>query len=78
MQGVLSQYSTIGTLLIVLASMNMISNERQNHAAVLVMMRPVSIIQYIMSKWAAQIVLIVASARPVFSCVFVSSDPWPE
>ncbi|MGF9888833.1 ABC transporter permease [Priestia megaterium] len=61
MQGVLSQYSTIGTLLIVLASMNMISNERQNHAAVLVMMRPVSIIQYIMSKWAAQIALVIGS-----------------
>ncbi len=62
MQGVLSQYSTIGTLLIVLASMNMISNERQNHTAVLVvMMRPVSVIQYIMSKWAAQIVLVIGS-----------------
>ncbi|MGG0720012.1 ABC transporter permease subunit [Robertmurraya massiliosenegalensis] len=53
----LSQFGTVGTLLFVLAAMGVIANERQNGALTLVMVRPVSAIQYIASKWTGQILI---------------------
>ena len=55
--GTLGQYGTIGTLLFVLATMGVISNERQNGSLTLVMVRPVSATQYILSKWLGQLIL---------------------
>jgi ABC-2 type transport system permease protein len=57
----LSQFGTIGTLLFVLASMGAISNERQNRALTLVMVRPVRPLQYISSKWSSQIIIALVS-----------------
>ncbi|MDT8858764.1 ABC transporter permease [Alkalihalobacillus sp. MEB130] len=59
--GVMSQYGTIGTLLFVLATMGVISQERQNGSLMLVMVRPVSAFQYIASKFASQLVILLAA-----------------
>nr|WP_295975000.1 ABC transporter permease subunit [uncultured Bacillus sp.] len=57
----LSQFGTVGTLLIVIAFMGAISNERQNGTLTLVMVRPVRPIQYISSKFFSQILLTLVS-----------------
>ncbi len=57
----LSQFGTIGTLLIVIAFMGAISNEQQNGTLTLVMVRPVSPLQYITSKWSSQIIITIIS-----------------
>jgi ABC-2 type transport system permease protein len=59
--GTLSQFGTIGTLLIVLATMGAISHERQNGTLTLVMVRPVTPVQYIASKWASQLIIALVS-----------------
>ncbi|MCM3671848.1 ABC transporter permease subunit [Mesobacillus maritimus] len=59
--GTLSQYGTIGTLLFVLAMMNVISHERQTGALAFVMMRPVSAFQYMASKYVAQLCILLIS-----------------
>jgi ABC-2 type transport system permease protein len=59
--GTLSQYGTIGSLLFVLAIMGVISHERQNGSLMLVMVRPVSAIQYIGSKFLAQLSILFAA-----------------
>lgn len=53
----LGQFGTVGTLLIVIAFMGAIANERQNRSLTLVMARPVSALQYIASKWCAQMLI---------------------
>jgi ABC-2 type transport system permease protein len=57
----MSQYGTIGTLLFVLATMGVISQERQNGSLTLVMVRPVTAFQYIGSKYAAQLFILLVS-----------------
>jgi len=57
----MSQYGTIGTLLFVLATMGVISQERQNGSLTLVMVRPVSALQYIGSKYIAQLCFLLVS-----------------
>ncbi|WP_339148715.1 MULTISPECIES: ABC transporter permease subunit [unclassified Sutcliffiella] len=59
--GVLGQYGTLATLLFVLVTMSAISMERQNGTLTLVMARPVQALQYILSKWAAQLVIALVS-----------------
>jgi ABC-2 type transport system permease protein len=59
--GTLSQYGTIGSLLFVLSMMGVISQERQNGSLTLVMVRPVSAIQYIGSKFLAQLSILFSS-----------------
>jgi ABC-2 type transport system permease protein len=57
----LSQFGTVGTLLLVIAFMGAICNERQNGTLALVMVRPVSPLQYMTSKWFSQILLTLVS-----------------
>ncbi len=57
----MSQYGTIGTLLFVLATMSVISQERQNGSLMLVMVRPVNALQYIGSKFVAQLIILLVS-----------------
>ena len=59
--GTMSQFGTIGTLLFVLATMSVISQERQNGSLTLVMVRPVSALQYIASKCAAQLTILLTA-----------------
>ncbi|WP_166000772.1 ABC transporter permease subunit [Bacillus sp. Cs-700] len=61
LSGALSQYGTIGTLLFVLATMNVIAQERQNGSITLVMVRPVNEWQYLGSKTVAQLALLLLS-----------------
>lgn len=59
--GTLSQFGSIGTLLFILATMSVISQERENGSLTLVMVRPVSAVQYIASKCVAQLLLLLTS-----------------
>ncbi|MHA0858439.1 ABC transporter permease [Paenibacillus sp. CMAA1364] len=51
---VLSQYSSLGILILVLAGMNSVSGERYGGTAELLMVRPISYVAIIISKWLAQ------------------------
>ncbi|KGA96691.1 ABC transporter permease [Alkalihalobacillus alcalophilus ATCC 27647 = CGMCC 1.3604] len=51
LMGTLSQFGMLGTLLFVLASMNIISAERNNGSLTFIMVRPVTEFEYILSKW---------------------------
>lgn len=53
----LSQYGTIGLLILALAYMGIVSSERQTGAAIMVLVKPVSHVQYIFAKWLAMNVL---------------------
>ncbi|WP_035178585.1 ABC transporter permease [Alkalihalobacterium bogoriense] len=58
---VLSQFGLLGTALLVLSSMGSVSNERGNGALTLVMVRPISALQYLGSKWISQCFIAVGS-----------------
>lgn len=53
----LSNFGTIGLLVLVLAFMGVVSGERNSGAAVLVLVRPVPFPSYIAAKWAALLAL---------------------
>jgi ABC-2 type transport system permease protein len=57
----LSQYSTIGILLIVISAMGSISNEKNTGSITSTMVRPVSYFTFFISKWFAQVTIISAS-----------------
>ncbi|MBP2243275.1 ABC-2 type transport system permease protein [Cytobacillus eiseniae] len=80
--GTMSQYGTIGTLLFVLALMNVISHERQTGSLSFVMVRPVSALQYIISKYISQLsILLVALAASYlltwyYTTILFDQVPW--
>lgn len=53
----LSQYSTIGLLILVLSFMGVVAAERQSGSAVLVMVKPLPHHTYIISKWTGMLTL---------------------
>ncbi|TYS01705.1 ABC transporter permease subunit [Rossellomorea vietnamensis] len=55
---VISQYSTLGVLIIVLGFMGTVAGERKNGSASLVLVKPVSYFSYILSKWTAAMILV--------------------
>lgn len=57
----LSQFDTIGTAIVVLSAMGIISHERNSGALSLIMARPVQPLQYISSKWLAHTLILVIS-----------------
>lgn len=57
----LGEYQTIGILIIVLSMMGTIAGERKSGVAQLILVKPVSYISYITSKWAAALILVVIS-----------------
>lgn len=57
----LSQFNLIGTAIIVLSVMGIISHERNSGALSLVMARPVQPLQYISSKWLAHAIILIIS-----------------
>ncbi|PMC40281.1 hypothetical protein CJ195_00795 [Bacillus sp. UMB0899] len=65
--GTLSQYGTVGTLLFILATMGVISNEKSSGAVTLVMVRPVSSLQYVTSKWLGQLIIAIVSLFASYS-----------
>ncbi|TYS19135.1 ABC transporter permease subunit [Rossellomorea vietnamensis] len=71
---VISQYSTLGVLVIVLGFMGTVAGERKNGSASLVLVKPVSFFSYILSKWAAAIILVGVSyvIGMVASCYYIN------
>jgi len=57
MAQVFSQYNTMGTLILVLVFMGIVSAERQNGTAVWTLVKPVSFMTYLMSKWTSMLTL---------------------
>jgi len=57
----LSQYNTLGLLVLALAFMGIVASERQSGSAIMVLVKPVSHTSYIMAKWSGMTVLTLAS-----------------
>lgn len=54
----ISQFNTLGILIVVLASMGMISGERKSGVAELILVKPVSYFSYISAKWTSALLLL--------------------
>jgi ABC-2 type transport system permease protein len=54
----LSQYSTLGVLIIVLGTMGVIAGERKSEVAAMILVKPVSYLSYVTSKWAGSLLLV--------------------
>jgi ABC-2 type transport system permease protein len=54
----LSQYSTLGVLIIVLGTMGVIAGERKSGVAAMILVKPVSYLSYVTSKWAGSLLLV--------------------
>lgn len=54
----LSQYSTLGVLIIVLGTMGIIAGERRSGVAAMILVKPVSYFSYVTSKWAGSLLLV--------------------
>jgi ABC-2 type transport system permease protein len=54
----ISQYNTLGILIVVLAAMGMISGERKSGVAELILVKPVNYYSYITAKWTSALVLL--------------------
>ena len=54
----LSQYLTIGVLIIVLGTMGVIAGERKSGVAAMILVKPVSYFSYVTSKWAGALLLV--------------------
>jgi ABC-2 type transport system permease protein len=65
----LSQYGTLGVLILVLASMAVVSGERQSGVAAMILVKPVSRFAYISAKWAGLLVLTLVS----FFCGYMAA-----
>lgn len=61
MVNTLSQFSTIGVLVLAIAGMNIVSGERYSGTAALVLVRSVPSLYFIISKWLGQLTLLVIS-----------------
>jgi ABC-2 type transport system permease protein len=57
----LGEYQMLGVLLIVLSFMGTVSSERKSGVAQLILVKPVSYVAYITSKWTAALILIILS-----------------
>src|SRR5690625_507295 len=57
----LTQFSSIGVLIIVLLTMGTIAGERKSGIAELILVKPVNHITYILAKWAAKLSLFIIS-----------------
>ncbi|HAQ07252.1 MAG TPA: ABC transporter permease, partial [Bacillus bacterium] len=57
----MSEYQTIGILIIVLSMMGIVAGERKSGVAQLILVKPVSHISFITSKWASSLVLMLLS-----------------
>lgn len=65
----LSQFGTLGLLVLVLAAMGLVSAERRSGVAVLIMIKPVPHVSYITAKWAGIQSLTLVS----FACGYAAS-----
>lgn len=70
----LGQLSSLGVLIITLISMGVIAGERENGITELILVKPVSYLNYILAKWSALMVLtwVSLSAGLLFSWYYVN------
>ncbi|MDF2927390.1 MAG: transporter permease [Paenibacillaceae bacterium] len=61
MMETLSQFGTMGVLILVLASMGIVAGERESGVASIIMVKPVSHLSFITAKWAGILTLAMAS-----------------
>ncbi|MEH7376683.1 ABC transporter permease [Neobacillus drentensis] len=54
----LSQYSSLGVLIIVLSTMGIIAAERKSGVAAMILVKPVSYLSFVTAKWAGGILLL--------------------
>jgi ABC-2 type transport system permease protein len=54
----LSQYTTIGVLIIVLSTMGIIAGERKSGVAAMILVKPVSYRSFVTAKWAGSLLLV--------------------
>lgn len=57
MAGTLPQFGTMGLLILALVFMGAVSSERNSGAASLILVKPVTIASFILSKWSAMLIL---------------------
>jgi ABC-2 type transport system permease protein len=57
----LSQYGTLGLLVLALSFMGIVAAERQSGSAIMVLVKPVSHLNYILAKWSGMTVITLAS-----------------
>ncbi|MBH5320164.1 ABC transporter permease [Paenibacillus sp. GSMTC-2017] len=55
--GTLSQFGTIGSLILVLAFMGIVSGERNSGAASMILVKPITFGAYITSKWTSMLIM---------------------
>lgn len=53
----LSQYSTIGVLIIILTTMGLLAGERKSGVAAMILVKPVSYFSFVTAKWAGSLLL---------------------
>lgn len=70
LSSILSQFDLIGTAIIILSVMGVISNERSSGALSLVMARPVQPLQYIVSKWLVHALILIISFGVSFAIAY--------
>jgi len=61
MAEIISQYSTMGVLILVLAGMAIVSGEKQSRSIGLILVRPVPLSTFITTKWAGLVTLTITS-----------------
>jgi ABC-2 type transport system permease protein len=80
----LSQYSTLGILILVLSFMGTVASERQSGSAIMVLVKPVTHLNYITAKWAAMLSLTIVSfalgylATWYYSGVLIGEVPFTQ
>lgn len=57
----LSQYTTIGVLIIVLTTMGILAGERKSGVAAMILVKPVSYSSFVTAKWAGSLLLMLSS-----------------
>jgi ABC-2 type transport system permease protein len=57
----LSQYSTLGILILVLSFMGTVASERQSGSAIMVLVKPITHLSYVTAKWAGMLSLTIVS-----------------
>lgn len=74
MSDTLAQFSTMGILVLVLATMGIVSSERANGMSAMILVKPVKPLSYLTAKWAGMLTLMVIS----FSVGYASSWYYTE
>jgi ABC-2 type transport system permease protein len=80
----LSQYNTLGILILVLSLMGVVASERQSGAAIMILVKPVTHLSYITAKWAGMFSLTIVSfalgyiATWYYTGVLIGNVPFPQ